>query len=199
MDFDHPPADPIEQFNRWIDDAVERAKVPNPNAMTLATVDKSGRPAARIVLLKDFDAEGAVFYTNYHSAKGLELEANPYASLLFFWDHLNRQVRMRGRVAKVSPAESDEYFKSRPIGSQIGAWASAQSQPAESRRALEQSYQQAQQRFGEGPVPRPEHWGGYRVAVERIEFWQGQINRLHDRMVYTRQADGSWSAQRLQP
>jgi pyridoxamine 5'-phosphate oxidase len=199
MDFDHPPADPVEQFHRWFAEAAERGKTPNPHAMTLATVDADGRPAARIVLLKQFDSDGAVFFTNYQSAKGEALAAHPRAELLFFWDHLDRQVRMSGPVMKVSPAESDAYFATRPRGSQIGAWASAQSQPVDSRAALEQQFNQTQERFGDGPVPRPAHWGGYRVAVQQVEFWQGQVNRLHDRVVYIKQTDGSWTAQRLQP
>lgn len=199
MDFDHPPANPIEQFHRWFDDARDRAKMPNPHAMTLATVDADGKPSARIVLLKQFDAQGAVFFTNYQSAKAKELEAHRDVALLFFWDHLDRQVRMRGAVTKVSSEESDAYFATRPRGSQIGAWASAQSQPVDLRATLEKKVQELQKKFGDGPIPRPPHWGGYRVAVDQIEFWQGQVDRLHDRAVYTKQKDGSWSVRRLQP
>lgn len=198
MDFDHPPADPIEQFNRWFDEARQTA-LPNPNAMTLATVDADGRPSARIVLLKHIDAEGAVFFTNYHSAKAKALEVHPHAALLFHWDPLERQVCMRGSVQKTSERESDEYFATRPRPSQIGAWASDQSQPVASRAELDVRVAEAERKFADAAVPRPPHWGGYRVTLQSIELWQGHSYRMHDRVLYTRQQDGSWSAQRLCP
>lgn len=199
MDFEHPPADPIDQFIRWLDEALKRTSLPNPNAMTLATVDRQGHPTARIVLLKHIDQRGAVFFTNYRSAKAADLDAHPHAALLFHWDVLNRQVRLSGAVEQVSGEESDSYFATRTIGSQIGAWASDQSHPVASRAELDRSYQKAAARFGGGPVPRPAHWGGYRVKLNRIEFWQGQENRLHDRIVYRLQDDHAWTAQRLYP
>jgi len=198
MDFDHPPADPIEQFNRWFAEA-QQTELPNPNAMTLATVDGHGQPSARIVLLKDIDARGAVFFTNYHSAKARDLEADPKAALLFHWDPLNRQVRLRGTARRVSAEESDAYFATRPRPSQIGAWASDQSQPVQTRAELDGRVKEAEQRFANEKVSRPPHWGGYRVQLNAIEFWQGHEHRLHDRVLYVKQDDGSWSAQRLCP
>jgi pyridoxamine 5'-phosphate oxidase len=189
-------ADPIVQFNRWFDDAVA-ADLRHPNAMTLATVD-DGRPSARVVLLKSVDEHGFVFFTNYESRKGRELAANPSAALLFFWSELERQVRVDGTAEKVSPDESDAYFATRPYGSQIGAWASAQSAPIPSREVLEARARDLDARYEGGPVPRPDHWGGYRVAPVEIEFWQGRANRLHDRLRY-RLADGVWTRERLSP
>jgi pyridoxamine 5'-phosphate oxidase len=199
MNFDDPPADPVEQFNRWFDEAEHAAALPNPSAMTLATVDPDGRPSARIVLLKRFDHRGAVFFTNYRSAKADALEANPYAALLLHWDHLNRQVRISGPVRKVSEQESDAYFAQRPLGSRIGAWASDQSQPVASRAELDQRYESMAKRFGDADVPRPPHWGGYIVALQMIEFWQGRESRLHDRVLYTAQPGGAWNVHRLCP
>jgi len=207
VDFDHPPADPLPWLHAWLADArvaCDRVGLPNPNAMTLATVDADGRPSARIVLLKDIDERGAVFYTNRRSRKGAALAANARAALLFHWDALDRQVRIEGEVTEVSDAESDAYFATRPLDSQIGAWASKQSQPLENREALEIAVAGAMDKFADvinagGQVPRPPHWGGYRVALESIEFWQGHPFRLHDRAVYTRQARGSWTKQRLFP
>jgi pyridoxamine 5'-phosphate oxidase len=189
-------ADPIVQFNRWFDDAVA-ADLRHPNAMTLATVD-DGRPSARVVLLKSVDEHGFVFFTNFESRKGRELAANPAAALLFFWSELERQVRVDGTAEKVSPEESDAYFATRPYGSQIGAWASAQSAPIPSREVLEARARELDARYGGGPVPRPGHWGGYRVAPVEIEFWQGRANRLHDRLRY-RLAGGVWTRERLSP
>ena len=189
-------ADPIAQFNVWFDDAVA-AELLHPNAMTLATVD-GGRPSARVVLLKSVDANGFVFFTNYESRKGHELAANPAATLLFFWAELERQVRVDGTAEKVSEDESDAYFATRPYGSQIGAWASAQSSPIPSRDVLEARARELDARYGGGPVPRPAHWGGYRVAPVEIEFGQGRANRLHDRLRY-RLADGVWARERLSP
>ena len=166
--------------------------------MTLATADRSGRPCARIVLLKSFDEQGFVFYTNYHSRKGDELAENSQACLLFYWPQLWRQVRIEGKAEKVSEAESDQYFHSRPLGSQTGAWASEQSTVIANRAALEKRFEEFDFKFGNS-VPRPPHWGGYRVKPNVIEFWQGQENRLHDRLRYTLQDDGAWLIERLAP
>ena len=190
-------ADPFAQFARWFDQALT-AGVPEVNAMTLSTVSAEGKPSGRIVLIKDYDQRGFSWFTNYDSAKGQDLASNPFASLLFFWIPLERQVRIEGRVEKLSDAENDTYFFSRPVGSQQGAYASHQSQPIANREALEQQLVDVVAKFGDQP-PRPAHWGGYRLIPERIEFWQGRPSRLHDRIVYEKQADGSWSIQRLQP
>lgn len=190
----HP--DPIQQFHHWFDQALA-AKLPEPNAMTVATADAQGRPAARIMLIKGVDERGFVFFTNYESRKGHELAANPRASLLFFWIELERQVSIEGAVEKISAADSDEYFASRPLGSRIGAWVSAQSQPLESRAVLEARERELAAKYGEHP-PRPPHWGGFRVVPDRIEFWQGRPSRLHDRIVYTRAGD-AWKIGRLSP
>lgn len=200
MDFDRPPQDPIAELDRWLADAVARSGLPNPNAMTLATVDPDGRPSARIVLLKKLDAEGAVFFTNRGSRKGIALAAHPRAALLLHWDSLERQARLEGPVAEVPDDESDAYFASRPRGSQLSAWASAQSRPVPDRRALEQELEQAARRFEGRDVPRPPHWGGYRVVPHRVELWQGRPDRLHDRVLYERDGDGAaWSVRRLAP
>ena len=166
--------------------------------MTLATSDTAGQPSARIVLLKNFDEQGFVFYTNYSSRKGEDLAGNSRACLLFYWSQLWRQVRIEGTVEKVSEAESDEYFHSRPLGSKLGAWASDQSQPVESREQLEKRFEEFTWKFADN-VPRPAHWGGYRVKPDVIEFWQGRENRLHDRLRYTLQKDGGWLIERLAP
>ena len=190
--------DPIEQFGRWFGQAAA-AGLMEPNAMTLATADADGRPNARIVLLKSFDAAGFVFFTNYESRKGQELAVNPRATLVFYWPELERQVRAEGRVARVAPAESDAYFASRPVSARIGAWASAQSRPLAGRAELERRVHELEQQYAAGDVPRPPHWGGYRVGPERIEFWQGRPSRLHDRILYTRRDDGTWAIERLSP
>jgi pyridoxamine 5'-phosphate oxidase len=189
--------DPIAQFRRWFDDAVKGA-LPMVNAMTLATVSASGRPSARIVLLKGIDDRGLVFYTDYESRKGRELDANPRAALVFYWIELEREVRVEGVVEKTSAAESDEYFASRPVGSRLAANASSpQSAVLAGREALEQRYREVEQRYGESP-PRPQSWGGYRVVPDVMEFWQGRRNRLHDRLLYTKE-EGGWAIVRLAP
>jgi pyridoxamine 5'-phosphate oxidase len=190
-------ADPIEQFQRWFDDAL-RALLHEPNAMTLATVDAEGQPAARVVLLKIADERGLAFFTNRDSRKGNELKGNPKAALVFWWGPLARQVRFEGTIEDVGEAEADAYFASRPKGSQLAAWASAQSTVIADRAALEAEERRHRERFGEGEVPRPPFWGGYRLVPHRVEFWHGRQNRLHDRLRYTRTADG-WRIERLAP
>ena len=189
-------ADPFKQFHAWLAQALE-AQVPEPTAMTLATVDEEGSPSARIMLLKALDARGFVFYTNYESRKGAQLAARPRAALTFFWKELERQVRIEGGIEKVSAAEADEYFASRPLGSRIGAWASTQSATIDSRQWLEGRVKAAEAQYGDNP-PRPAHWGGYRVLPDWLEFWQGRQSRLHDRIAYTRVAH-SWKVSRLSP
>lgn len=193
---DQAKASPFDQFQLWFDEALA-AKVPEANAMTLATVDAQGQPSARIVLIKEVDSQGFVFYTNYESRKGLDMQANPKACLLFFWQPLERQVRIEGRIEKVSPQDSDAYYHSRPLGSRIGAWASRQSQPI-SRQELEARELDFQQRYGESP-PRPDHWGGYRLVPSLFEFWQGRPSRLHDRLVYSPDGQQGWKIDRLSP
>ena len=192
-------ANPIRQFQAWLDE-VRGSGVSEQDAisMTLGTAGKDGQPSARIVLLKSFDDRGFVFYTNYHSRKGKELSGNPRACLLFYWPQLWRQVRIEGDIAKVSTAESEEYFQSRPLGSRLGAWASDQSEVVETREVLEARFAELEKRFGED-VPRPEHWGGYRLKPNSIEFWQGRDNRLHDRLRYGLQGDRTWIIERLGP
>jgi pyridoxamine 5'-phosphate oxidase len=188
---------PIQQFASWFQQTLT-SEIPEPNAMSLATVGSTGRPSSRIVLLKDFDERGFTWYTNYASKKGHDLAHHPFAALTFHWVELERQVRIEGSVERVAETESDAYFQIRPIKSRLGAIASDQSQPIDSRELLEQKFEQAQAHFGETP-PRPAHWGGYRLKPDWIEFWQGRRSRLHDRIVYTRDANGNWSRQRLQP
>ena len=189
--------DPIAQFTRWFEQAL-KAEVNEPNAMGVSTVDERGRPSSRIVLIKQFDARGFTWYTNYDSQKGRQLRGNPYAALLFFWSELERQVRIEGRVERTSAEESDKYFNSRPLKSRLSAIASHQSAPIANRADLEHNYEEVARQYGETPQ-RPQHWGGFRLVPERIEFWQGRRSRFHDRVVYTRQEDGSWTRQRLQP
>jgi pyridoxamine 5'-phosphate oxidase len=193
-------ADPLRQFERWFEDAL-RAKLPLPNAMTLATVTPSGAPSARIVLLKGLEQGGFVFYTNYLSRKGRELERNATACLVLLWSDLERQVRIDGTVQKVTVEESDAYYATRPLGARHSAWASAQSETVPSREILETAMAQTRARHGEKP-PRPPHWGGYRVIPQQIEFWQGRSDRLHDRLRYSHSpenAGGTWTIERLSP
>lgn len=190
---------PLKQFDVWMQQALT-AKVDEPTAMTLSTADGHGKPSARIVLLKAIEDAGFVFYTNYESRKGQQLAENPYASLTFFWPALERQVRVEGIVEKVADSVSDAYFQSRPKGSQLGAWSSPQSQPIDSRKALEDLEQKYSQEFkAQEVIPRPAHWGGYQVNPDRVEFWQGRPNRLHDRLVYLKAGDGTWTIERLAP
>ncbi|MDX1941577.1 MAG: pyridoxamine 5'-phosphate oxidase [Saprospiraceae bacterium] len=192
-------AHPVDQFEKWFQEALN-AGVPEPNAMTLATCTSEGRPSARIVLLKSFDEQGFSFYTNYNSRKGQDFTQNPYAALVFWWVELERQVRIEGRVEKVLPEQSIEYFQSRPKGSQIGAWASPQSQVIADRAELEQKVAALQEQYEKSEVlPRPEHWGGYLVRPDLLEFWQGRSNRLHDRIQYRLQEDKNWKIERLAP
>jgi pyridoxamine 5'-phosphate oxidase len=189
---------PFQQFQKWFDLALA-AQVPEPNAMTLATATQDGKPRARIVLLKGFDERGFVFYTNYKSHKGQELADNPQAALVFWWAELERQVRIEGRVEKVSDQESDEYFHSRPFSSRLSAWASDQSQVISDREVLELRLQKLQTEYENKDVPRPQQWGGFRVIPTVIEFWQGRPSRLHDRLNYHRLNDSSWLIERLSP
>jgi pyridoxamine 5'-phosphate oxidase len=213
--------EPISQFNKWFDQAsgarvsgrvrkflvgiyktvlmAAGRELVDVNAMTLATTDEHGRPSARVVLLKGVDERGFVFYTNYESRKGRELAGNPAAALVFYWPDQERQVCVAGEVTRVSDQESDQYFQSRPRGSRIGAWASAQSTAVRDRAELEAKWKALEARFPGEPVPRPANWGGFLLKPERIEFWQGRPNRMHDRFSYSRQPDGSWRVERLSP
>lgn len=188
--------DPFKQFEKWFAEAL-RTQLPEPNAMTLATADRAGRPSARIVLIKEVDTHGFVFFTNYQSRKGQDLAQNPHAALLFHWVELERQVRIEGQVEKVNNEESEAYYRSRPLLSQIGAWASPQSQEIPDREFLETRMTHYQNTYGEQP-PRPSHWGGYRLLPDFFEFWQGRPSRLHDRLCYQK-VDTGWSIQRLAP
>jgi pyridoxamine 5'-phosphate oxidase len=190
--------DPIRQFQIWLDDAIA-ANIPLAEAMTLATVMPDGRPAARMVLLKQVDQSGFVFFTNYRSAKARQLDANPYAALVFYWNLLERQVRVEGGVVRTSAEESREYFRTRPRESQIGAWASEQSEVIGSRDVLEQRAQELEALYCDREIDCPEHWGGYRLKPERIEFWKGRLGRLHDRILYERDSSGLWTISRLAP
>jgi pyridoxamine 5'-phosphate oxidase len=189
---------PIDLFRRWFDDAIASGSR-LPDAMTLATATKDGKPSARMVLLKQIDERGFVFYTNYLSQKARELDDNPRAALVLYWVQLDRQVRVEGEVERISAAESDEYFETRPRESQIGALASPQSEVIESREILEKRYAELNDLYRNRSVGRPAHWGGYRLKPERIEFWQNRPGRLHDRILYDAQADGSWTIKRLAP
>ena len=190
--------DPIVQFNAWLAEALAR-QILEPNAMTLATVDAAGQPWTRPVLLKICDPRGFAFFTNYDSAKGRHLAGNPRAALTFWWGAQERQVNITGTVEKTSVEESDAYFHSRPAGSQLGAWASAQSEVVAGRAQLEAQFRAALEEYGETEIPLPPHWGGYRLAPQTIEFWQGRRSRLHDRLRYTREPGGAWRIERLAP
>jgi len=190
--------DPIKQFNVWFAAAV-KAGIHDANAMALATATLDGKPSARIVLLKDFDERGFVFFTNYASEKGRQLEKNPRAALVLYWMEVERQIRIEGAVEKTLREESEQYFHTRPAGAQLGAWASRQSEVIDARRVLAARLEEMKQRFAKGEIPLPPHWGGYRLNPDRIEFWQGRPDRLHDRFRYTRLAGGSWSIDRLAP
>ncbi|WP_271411324.1 pyridoxamine 5'-phosphate oxidase [Pseudomonas sp. Q1-7] len=193
------PAEPFSLFQHWFGDAVKTEQLPvEPNAMTLATVDAEGRPHCRVLLLKGLDQRGFTFFSNYDSAKGEQLAANPFAAMTFFWPALERQVRIEGRVERVTPAESDAYYQVRPLGSRLGAWASPQSRVIRDRAELESLLSQTEQRFLDSAPGCPPHWGGYRLLPERIEFWQGRPSRLHDRLNY-RLVDGAWVRERLAP
>ena len=189
---------PVELFQRWFSDA-NAAGLPLPEAMTLATSTAEGKPSARVVLLKQIDENGFVFFTNYQSAKARDLDSNPQAALVFYWPQLDRQVRVEGKVTRTSPVESDRYFQTRPRESQIGALASPQSEVISSRKVLQQRAEELEQIYEGREIERPVHWGGYRLTPERIEFWKGRIGRLHDRILYDRMADHSWTIKRLAP
>ncbi len=191
-------ASPVAQFGKWWDDAV-KSKIDEVNAMTLATVNEAGVPSARIVLLKGYDENGFIFFTNYNSNKGSELEKNPNACLVFFWKELERQVRITGITEKISTEDSIAYFNSRPDGSKIGAWASPQSLAVAGKAWLKETFDFYRERFKHGEIPKPPHWGGYRVKPVKAEFWQGRPSRMHDRIQYTLQADGNWGIERLAP
>lgn len=199
FDESHAASNPFDQFKDWWEEATS-VEIDEVNAMTLATVDLNGKPSARIVLLKGYTHDGFVFFTNYESAKGQELYANPNAALLFFWKELERQIRIEGSVEKISEADSDAYFHSRPAGSRIGAWVSPQSKVIPDRSFLEENYQKLLLQYpDENQVPRPPHWGGYIVKPESFEFWQGRSSRLHDRLRFTKNESGEWIRDRLAP
>ena len=191
-------ADAIEQFSNWWQDAVN-SEIDEVNALTLCTASADGKPSGRIVLLKGYDAEGFAFFTNYDSNKGKELESNPQACMVFFWKELERQIRIEGTVEKIIAEESDDYFFSRPPGSQVGAWASPQSRVIENRQVIEKNVEKYEKEFAAKPISRPAHWGGYRLVPTIIEFWQGRQSRLHDRLQYTLLENGQWKMVRLAP
>lgn len=189
---------PFDQFNKWFKEAIS-SEIPEVNAMTLATASKTGRPSARTVLLKQYDDKGFVFFTNYESKKAKDISENPQAALLMFWEPLERQIRITGSIEKITVAESFEYFHSRPIDSQLGAWASQQSSEISARALLEKAFGEMLEKFKNGKIPLPPFWGGYRVVPDEFEYWQGRPNRLHDRVSYKLQPDGNWKIARLSP
>lgn len=191
-------ADAIQQFTAWWNDAIA-SEIDEVNALTLATATRDGKPSARIVLLKGYDENGFVFFTNYKSNKGEELAQNPQACMVFFWKELERQVKIEGLIEKVSEKESDEYYFSRPVGSQVGAWCSPQSSVISGRNVIEENVKKYEARFASTPITRPAHWGGYRLKPQLVEFWQGRPSRLHDRLQYTLEVSGSWKIERLAP
>jgi pyridoxamine 5'-phosphate oxidase len=190
--------DPFKQFQRWLHEAIE-AELPEPNAMILATVKPDGSPTARVMLLKGLDDQGFVFFTNYASDKGRQLAANPQAALIFLWLELERQVRVEGSVGKISPEESEAYFRTRPRSSQLGALVSQQSRVVENRQILDKRFEELSRQYANRAIPLPKHWGGYRLIPTLLEFWQGRQSRLHDRLRYRLQADGHWLLERLEP
>ena len=198
LDEQNVDANPIRQFQLWFGEAM-RCGMPMADAMTLCTATADGKPSARMVLLKGIDESGFVFYTNYQSRKAAELEANPFAALVFYWEPLERQVRVEGRVARISAEESDRYFQTRPRESQLGAIASPQSNVIENREVLEQGFRELEEKYRDQIIERPPHWGGYRLVPDRIEFWKGRPGRLHDRLLYELQANGEWKRSRLAP
>lgn len=199
INFEAPPSHPLESLRQWFDAAGSLLHTPNPNAMSVATVDPDGKPSVRVVLCRAFDADGVVFFTNRMSRKGRALTVHPNACCNFHWDSLDRQVRIDGAVTHTSEAESDTYWLSRPHANRANAVASDQSHPITDRAALEAAVRAVEARYPDGNIPRPPHWGGYRIALDRVEFWQGHKHRLHDRIVYTRKADGTYTIVRLAP
>ncbi len=193
----HSDPDPMRQFAHWFEQV--RHTESDPTAMALATASPDGRPSVRTVLLKGIDDRGYIFYTNYESRKAREMEATRRASLLFFWPSVERQVRIDGTVERISPGESDAYFETRPLDSRLSVYASKQSEAIESRDVLEEAFERVKRTYGDGPVPRPEWWGGYRIVADEFEFWQGRTSRLHDRLRYVKQSDTSWHRERLAP
>jgi len=198
MNFNSPPSSPVEPAQHWFDHAASVCETPNPLAMALSTVDQEGRPSSRMVLLKGFDDKGAVFYTNYQSDKAIDICENNVVSLLFHWDDLQRQLRIQGHATKLTEEESDVYFATRDVLSQLGAWASDQSRPLENREILIAKVGELTEKWQDQPIPRPEHWGGYRVTLDMVELWEGHDGRLHERIRYSN-VDGNWSWERLQP
>ena len=193
----HSDANPMRQFAHWFEQV--RDLEPDPTAMALATASADSRPSVRTVLLKAIDDRGYIFYTNYESRKAREMEATGRASVLFFWRSVERQVRIDGTIERVSPAESDAYFETSPLDSRLSVYASKQSEPIPSRDVLEEAFERVKRTYGDGPVPRPDWWGGYRIVPDEFEFWQGRISRLHDRLRYSKQPDGTWTRERLAP
>ncbi len=197
LDESNVSKNPFDQFSTWMKEAIE-AQILDPNAMTLATADKNGIPSARVVLLKSIDEEGLVFFTNYESKKSKDLLENPNASVVFFWKELERQLRVAGAVEKISKKESEEYFKTRPYESKLGAWASKQSSEIPGRKSLEEKFSEMKNKFGENDIPLPDFWGGFRLMPKEFEFWQGRVNRLHDRIAYIKENE-KWKIVRLAP